>query len=288
MKLLQGGATLGTILYVLGLPLILGCGGATNTPTEGSGGGGGSSGATAMGGAAGSGGVTVTGGAAGSGGVTSAGGAAGSGGVTSAGGAAGSGGTAGAGGVSVTGGAGGAAGGDSSCKVFSDCAWGEIGHEIIKRTDCMCLFGCPGLIQNVTTVARRRAQYTAICDPAVDGQGRPCPIDDCMMPPPLACVGGQCAVASAEAGAGGAGGAGAVDGGSGHCGRTGDAPCPANRFCEIPVGCVAGNAGGTCLVKPSMCNMMYAPVCGCDKMTYGNDCTRQGAGQPKLADGECT
>jgi hypothetical protein len=271
MKLLLGGATLGTILYVL--PLIMACGGSTSTPTEGSGGGGGSSGAagsggvTPMGGAAGSGGVTPMGGAAGSGGFTVTGGAGGAGGVTVTGGAAGT------GGVTVTGGAGGAAGSDSSCKLSSDCAWGEIGHEIAKRTDCMCLFGCPGLIQNATTVARRRAQYTAICDPAVDGQGRPCPIDDCMMPPPLACVAGQCAVASADAGT--------------RCGRAGDAPCPANQFCELSVGCVVGTVGGTCTVKPSVCDMMYAPVCGCDKVTYGNDCMRQGAGQPKLADGEC-
>jgi hypothetical protein len=262
MKLLLGGGTLGTILYVLGLPLLSACGGTTESPVvQGSGGSAGSGGAAATGG------IGVTGGA------------------------------------TAAGGTGGAAGSDSSCNIDIDCAWGEIGHEITKRADCLCLFGCPGLIQNTTTATRRQAQYAALCDPRTDGQGQPCPIDDCMMPPPLVCLNGQCAVASADAGAGGAGGAGGAtavggagaasgaggtfDASAGRCGRTGDTPCPASQFCELPVGCVAGTAGGTCLAKPQMCTMIYAPVCGCDNVTYGNDCSRQGTGQPKKADGAC-
>ena len=79
-----------------------------------------------------------------------------------------------------------------TCETPSDCAWGEIDHEILVFEDCICLFGCPYLALNRQTVERRLAQYTAICDPYTDGQGNPCPIDDCMPPPELECVDNEC------------------------------------------------------------------------------------------------
>ena len=81
---------------------------------------------------------------------------------------------------------------DTECKVDADCTWGEIGHEITKPADCMCLLGCPGLPQNKTTESRRSAQYHRFCKPNQDGQGHSCPIDDCAPPPPIKCVRGAC------------------------------------------------------------------------------------------------
>jgi hypothetical protein len=98
-----------------------------------------------------------------------------------------------AGGGASAGGSAGTAGSDNACQQASDCAWGEISHEILSKADCVCLFGCPYLPQNRTTVERRRAQYNALCTPGQNGQGMPCPVDDCIDMPDLSCVNSVCA-----------------------------------------------------------------------------------------------
>jgi hypothetical protein len=100
-----------------------------------------------------------------------------------------------AGGSAGLGGTGGSAidaGSLTSCNVQSDCMWGEIDHEILVSTDCPCLYGCPYLRLNRTTVERRRLQYQTLCNPYYDGQGRSCGIDDCIVPPVLLCIQGEC------------------------------------------------------------------------------------------------
>ena len=103
----------------------------------------------------------------------------------------------GTGGTSTGGTGTGGADASRTCATAGDCTWGEIEHDILSPADCICLFGCPGHVQNVTTYQRRQQQYFALCDPNVDGQGNPCPIDECIQPPPLACVEGLC-VATAQ------------------------------------------------------------------------------------------
>jgi hypothetical protein len=82
--------------------------------------------------------------------------------------------------------------GQATCTVNEDCVWGEIDHEITRREDCICLFGCPSYILNRQTRDRRQEQYTEHCDPRFDGMGDPCPVDDCITPPPLFCREGVC------------------------------------------------------------------------------------------------
>lgn len=56
-----------------------------------------------------------------------------------------------------------------------------------------------------------------------------------------------------------------------------------NEFCELS-GC---EGSGLCTEKPDACTEDYQPVCGCNEVTYSNDCKRQSAGVSKSASGEC-
>jgi hypothetical protein len=79
-----------------------------------------------------------------------------------------------------------------SCEVDADCGFGEIDHEVYRRADCPCLYGCPYLPLSSATIARRQRQYDMICDPRTNGAGEGCGIDDCNAPPEPACIAGRC------------------------------------------------------------------------------------------------
>jgi len=61
--------------------------------------------------------------------------------------------------------------------------------------------------------------------------------------------------------------------------------CTANQVCDI-TGCAPG-ASGNCVANPGFCSKLWAPVCGCDNVTYANNCFRLLAGVALAYAGQC-
>jgi hypothetical protein len=85
-------------------------------------------------------------------------------------------------------------------------------------------------------------------------------------------------------------------GGTGQtCGGIAGLQCPNAQFCNYEEsaggqGCDGSisDAAGVCDTRPNICPLIYAPVCGCDRRTYGNDCEAHGAGVSVLRQDACT
>ena len=72
------------------------------------------------------------------------------------------------------------------------------------------------------------------------------------------------------------------------CGTIAGIPCDAGEFCEFPPDtCEVSDNAGVCVTIPLGCPDVWDPVCGCDGVTYGNDCERQAAGAQLAHEGEC-
>ena len=81
-------------------------------------------------------------------------------------------------------------------------------------------------------------------------------------------------------------GGGRMDAGGGCLNNS---QCSKSDYCHIDQGCkVTGAKMGRCEPRPKGCDLLYAPVCGCDGKTYGNACAAAVAGVNVAGKGPCT
>jgi hypothetical protein len=65
-------------------------------------------------------------------------------------------------------------------------------------------------------------------------------------------------------------------------------PCGPNETCDIhDATCAIVDVGGICVPSGGACPEIFAPVCGCDGVTYANDCFRLLAGATLKHTGSC-
>jgi len=70
---------------------------------------------------------------------------------------------------------------------------------------------------------------------------------------------------------------------------TATSPTPSLSFCQLPSGsCLAAPPqNGICTPIPSTCSTILNEVCGCDGVTYANECEAHAAGQNVASAGGC-
>ncbi len=76
--------------------------------------------------------------------------------------------------------------------------------------------------------------------------------------------------------------------GGATCGGIGALKCPQGQACQFPTGqCNTPDLAGTCVAVPEACPKTGPKVCGCDGVTYANECDLLKAGVREAKKGDC-
>jgi hypothetical protein len=80
-----------------------------------------------------------------------------------------------------------------------------------------------------------------------------------------------------------------LEGAGAICGVRGAAECGEGEYCrfERSASCGAADHPGVCSARPEACDAVFEPVCGCDGVTYANECDAASAGASVASAGEC-
>lgn len=73
----------------------------------------------------------------------------------------------------------------------------------------------------------------------------------------------------------------------GMCNEMLGAPCAADQWCDYPDDLCGAGAHGMCFPQPRVCNLIFAPHCGCDGVTHSNECVANANGTDIDHPGDC-
>lgn len=73
------------------------------------------------------------------------------------------------------------------------------------------------------------------------------------------------------------------------CGGFAGITCEGDKWCDYPDGSFCGGADefGACKQRPEACAQVIDEVCGCDGLTYSNECVANNEGVDAASDGAC-
>lgn len=71
------------------------------------------------------------------------------------------------------------------------------------------------------------------------------------------------------------------------CGGIAGIACGTDLFCDYGAACGFADQSGVCAEMTQLCPKIFAPICGCDGVTYSNACMAAGAGVSVAAEGAC-
>lgn len=73
-----------------------------------------------------------------------------------------------------------------------------------------------------------------------------------------------------------------------QCGGIAGLQCVSKETCDLrDATCSSVDLAGVCVPRPDVCPQVFDPVCGCDRVTYPNDCERIKAGATLAHAGAC-